>query len=253
MNEKQKVVLVTGSSRGIGRGIAIEMARQGYAVVVHGSADSAHLSSAYEEVAQLSPASIRVAADLFDSSSIRDMFDVIQSTFGGLDALVNNAAVQNPGPITELKESDWDRVLSVNLKAPFLCAQQAVPLMQSRGGGKIVNISSVHATDPRRNYAHYSCAKAGLEMLTKCMALELAPYGIQANSIVVGAIGTELTPPERQAIVLPAVPAQRIGAIEEIARLVVFLCSHSCDYMTGASIAVDGGITLGFCASRPEL
>jgi len=253
MNEKQKVVLVTGSSRGICRGIALEMARQGYAVVVHGSADSAHLFSAYEEVAQLSPASIRVVADLFVSSSIRDMFDVVRSAFCGLDALVNNAAVQNPGSITEIKESDWDRVLSVNLKAPFLCAQQAVPLMQSRGGGKIVNISSVHATDPRRNYAHYSCAKAGLEMLTKCMALELAPYGIQANSIVVGAIGTELTPPERQAIVLPAVPAQRIGAIEEIARLVTFLCSHSCDYMTGASIAVDGGLTLGFCASRPEL
>jgi NAD(P)-dependent dehydrogenase (short-subunit alcohol dehydrogenase family) len=253
MNAKQKVVLVTGSSRGIGRGIALEMARQGYAVAVHGSTDSDHLSAAFEETKRLSPASIRVAADLSLSSSIRAMFDVVRGAFGGLDALVNNAAVQNFGPITELRESDWDRVLSVNLKAPYLCAQQAVPLMESRGGGKIVNISSVHATDPRRNYAHYSSSKAGLNMLTRCMALELAPYNIQANAIVVGAIGTGNTPPERQAIVLPAVPANRIGTVEEIARLVAFLCSRSCDYMTGASIAVDGGLTLGFCASRPEL
>jgi NAD(P)-dependent dehydrogenase (short-subunit alcohol dehydrogenase family) len=253
MSERQKVVLVTGSSRGIGRGIALEMARQGYAVVVHGSTDSIHFSSAYEEVKRLSPASIRVTADLSQSSSIRAMFGVVRGAFGGLDALVNNAAVQSPGPITELKESDWDTVLSVNLKAPFLCVQQAVPLMEPRGGGKIVNISSVHATDPRRNYAHYSSSKAGLNMLTQCMALELAAYNIQANSIVVGAIGTDKTQPERQAIVLPAVPANRIGTVEEIGRLVAFLCSRSCDYMTGASIAVDGGLTLGFCASRPEL
>ena len=253
MNEKQKVVLVTGSSRGIGRGIAMEMAKQGYAVVVHGSKDTALLTSAYEEVKQLSPASIRVVAQLSNSAAIREMFDVICGTFGRIDALVNNAATQNPSPMLELKESDWDFVLSVNLKAPFLCAQQAIPLMQPLGGGKIVNISSAHATDAKRNFAHYSSSKAGLEMLTKCMALELAQYNIQANSIIVGAIGTEMTPPDRQAIILPAVPAARIGTADEIARLVAFLCSHSCDYMTGASIAVDGGLTLGFCASRPEL
>ncbi len=254
MDEKPKVAVVTGSSRGIGRGIALEMARQGYAVVVHGSVDSDHLRSAHEEVKALSPASICVVAGLDDSSAISAMFDVVRATFGRLDALVNNAATQNPSPLLELMESDWDHVLSVNLKAPFLCAQKAAPLMQSAGGGKIVNISSVHATDPKRNFAHYSSSKAGLEMLTKCMALELAPYNIQANSIIVGAIGTEMTPPDRQAIVLPAVPAHRIGTVEEIANLVAFLCSHACDYMTGASIAVDGGLTtLGFCASRPEL
>ncbi len=140
-------------------------------------------------------------------------------------------------------------MLSVNLKAPLLCVQQAVPLMQTAGAGKIVNISSVHATDAKRNFAHYSCSKAGLVMLTKCMALELAPYNIQANAIIPGAIGTEMTPPDRQAIVLPAVPAHRIGTIDEIARLVAFLCSNSCDYMTGASLAVDGGLDAqGLCA-----
>jgi NAD(P)-dependent dehydrogenase (short-subunit alcohol dehydrogenase family) len=254
MNEKQKVALVTGSSRGIGRGIALEMARRDYAVVVHGSTDSDRLHSTHEEVKQISPASICVVAELSDGSAIREMFGVIRRAFGRLDALVNNAATQNPSPLLELKESDWDHVLAVNLKAPFLCAQQAAPLMRPQGGGKIVNISSVHATDPKRNFAHYSSSKAGLEMLTKCLALELAPSNIQANSIVVGAIGTEMTPPERQAILVPAVPAGRIGTIEEIARLAAFLCSDACHYMTGASITVDGGLTtLGFCASRPEL
>jgi NAD(P)-dependent dehydrogenase (short-subunit alcohol dehydrogenase family) len=253
MNKRQKVALVTGSSRGIGRGIAMEMARQGYAVAVHGSTDTPRLRSTYEEVKQVSPASICAVGELAKSEAIRGVFEQIRSTFGTLDALVNNAATQNPSPLVDLKEADWDFVLAVNLKAPFLCAQQAVPLMKPLGGGKIVNISSVHATDAKRNFAHYSSSKAGLEMLTKCMALELAADNVQANSIVVGAIGTEMTPPDRQAIVIPAVPAHRIGTVEEIARLVAFLCSDACDYMTGASIAVDGGLTLGFCASRPEL
>jgi enoyl-[acyl-carrier protein] reductase III len=253
MSQKQKVALVTGSSRGIGKGIALEMAREGYAVVVHGSVDSERLCATFEDVKRISPASICVVAELVDSAAIRAMFETINKTFGRIDALVNNAATQNPSPLVELKESDWDRILAVNLKAPFLCCQQAVPLMRGVGGGKVVNISSVHCKDAKRNFAHYSSSKAGLEMLTKCMAMELAPDNIQANSIVVGAIGTEMTPPERQAIVLPAVPAHKIGTVEEIARLVVFLCSNKCDYMTGASIAVDGGLTLGFCASRPEL
>ena len=124
MNANQKVALVTGSSRGIGRGIAMEMARQAYAVVVHGSNESPMLRSAYEEVKRLSPASICVVAELSNAAAIREMFDVIRSTFGRLDALVNNAATQNPSPMLELKESDWDRIFAVNLKAPFLCANR---------------------------------------------------------------------------------------------------------------------------------
>jgi NAD(P)-dependent dehydrogenase (short-subunit alcohol dehydrogenase family) len=253
MSQKQKVVVVTGSSRGIGRGIAREMARRGYTVVVHGSNDTPALKSAYEEVKKISPASLCIVAELADSAAVAAMFATIREKFGRVDALVNNAATQNPCPLLELPEADWDRIFAVNLKAPWLCAKHAAPLMKP-DGGKIVNISSVHATDPKRNFVHYSSSKAGLEMLNKCLALELAPLGIQSNNIIVGAIGTEMTPPERQAIVLPAVPANRIGTVDEIARLVAFLCSNDCDYMTGASIAVDGGLTtLGFCASRPEL
>jgi NAD(P)-dependent dehydrogenase (short-subunit alcohol dehydrogenase family) len=254
MELEGKIALVTGSSRGIGKTIALELARHGCKVIVHGSKESDALSESFENVSKLSPDSLMVAAELSKPDEIDEMFLQIQKAFAGLDILVNNAATQNPSHVLELQQEDWDRVLSVNLRAPFLCAQHAAKIMRdNKRGGKIINISSVHAYDARRYYAHYSTAKGGLETLTKSLALELAPYNIQVNSIVAGAIATELTPLDRQEKFLTSVPAGRIGTTEEIAQLVVFLSSNRCDYITGASITVDGGLTLGFCATRPDL
>jgi glucose 1-dehydrogenase len=249
-----KRVLVTGSSRGIGKAIALELAARGAILVVHGPEDTSELRTSYREVCGWSPASIVACANLAQSRQIATLFQTIQQQLGGLDVLVNNAATQNPSPLLDLEEQDWDYVLAVNLKAPFLCAQHAARLMREGGnGGKIVNISSVHACAPRRNYAHYSAAKAGLEQLTRCLALELAEYNIQANAVVVGAVATDLTPPDRQAAFATAVPAGRVGTVDEVARVVAFLAGHECDYLTGASLTVDGGLTLGFCASRRDL
>jgi len=254
MELEGKVALVTGSSRGIGKTIALELARNGCKVIVHGSRDSDALCRCFEDVKKLSPNSIMVAAELSEPAAIDKMFSQIKKTFGGPDILVNNAATQNPSPILELKEEDWDHVLSVNLKAPFLCSQHTAKMMCTNNkGGKIINISSVHAYDARRYYAHYSSSKGALETLTRSLALELAQYNIQVNSIVAGAIATELTPLDRQEKFLTSIPAGRIGTTEEIAHLVTFLSSNRCDYLTGASITVDGGLTLGFCASRPDL
>jgi 3-oxoacyl-[acyl-carrier protein] reductase len=253
MSFTDKVAVVTGSSRGIGRGIAINLAGAGCRVVVHGSRPSEQLDSAFEAVATRSGGSIKVAAALSKSNEIVQMFETVRSTFGQVDILVNNAATQNPSPLLELKEEDWDYVLAVNLKAAFLCTQHAGRMMRDQGSGKIVNISSVHAYDAKRNFAHYSSSKGGLETLTKSMALELAAYNIQVNSLVVGAIATDMTPVDRQQRFLSAVPAGRVGTVDEIARLVTFIVSDACDYLTGASIRVDGGLTLGFCASRPDL
>ena len=254
MELKDKIALVTGSSRGIGKAIAHELASEGCTLIVHGSKESDALSISFEDVKKLSPDSIKIAAELSISEEIDKMFSQIKETFGGLDILVNNAATQNPEAVLDLKQEDWDRVLSVNLKAPFLCAQHAGRLMRDKkAGGKIINISSVHAYDARRYYAHYSAAKGALETLTKSLALELAEFNIQVNSIVAGAIATELTPTDRQEKFLISIPAGRIGTTDEIARLVTFLSSNKCDYLTGASITVDGGLTLGFCASRPDL
>ena len=254
MELEGKIALVTGSSRGIGKTIALELARNGCTVIVHGSKKSDALSNSFENVRKLSPDSLIVAAELSKPGEIDELFSQINKAFAGLDILVNNAATQNPSPVLELKQEDWDRVLSVNLRAPFLCAQHAGQIMRdNNSGGKIINISSVHAYDARRYYAHYSAAKGGLETLTKSLALELAEYNIQVNSIVAGAIATELTPMDRQEKFLTSVPAGRIGTTEEIAQLVVFLSSKQSDYITGASITVDGGLTLGFCATRPDL
>jgi len=226
MELEGRIALVTGSSRGIGKTIALELARSGCKVIVHGSKASEALRDSFENVSKHSPNSLMIPAELSKPDEIDEMFSQIEKAFAGLDILVNNAATQNPSPILELPQEDWDRVLSVNLRAPFLCAQQAGRIMRdNKSGGKIINISSVHAYDARRYYAHYSAAKGALETLTKSLALELAAYNIQVNSITT----------------------------EEIAQLVVFLSSNRCDYMTGASITVDGGLTLGFCATRPDL
>jgi len=254
MNLAGKRILVTGSSRGIGRAIALEVARRGAIVVVHGPEDNEELRGAHSAVQGVQPDAIALPAELSDPDAIAGLFATINGRLGGLDVLVNNAAMQNRFPILELPVSDWDRIMAVNLRAPFLCAQHAARHMVAGGrGGAIVNISSVHAYDPLRNFAHYSTAKGGLEQLTRCLALELGEHGIRANSVVVGAVATELTPPDRQAAFSTAIPLGRVGRVDEIARAVAFLCSDECVYQTGASVCVDGGLTLGFCASRRDL
>ena len=253
MKLKNKVALVTGSSRGIGKAIALDLANEGAHVIVHGPMESKELNSSFEQVKAINTRSIKIAAELSDSSAIAEMFETIKATFGRLDILVNNAATQNPSPFLEMKEEDWDHVLTVNLKAPFLCGQHAGRIMRENSSGKIINISSVHAYDVRRNYAHYSSSKGGLETLTKSMALELAEHNIQVNSVVVGAIATDLTPADRCENLITSIPARRVGKETEIAHIVTFLSSDRCDYLTGTNITVDGGLTLGFCASRPDL
>jgi NAD(P)-dependent dehydrogenase (short-subunit alcohol dehydrogenase family) len=212
------------------------------------------LASTHRSVRALSPGSIMAAANLSSVNEIDALFARIADELENLDALVNNAATQKPGPVIDLAVQDWDEVLAVNLRAPFLCAQRAARLMRARGkGGTIVSISSVHALDPRRNHAHYSTAKGGLQQLTRCLALELAADNITANVLMVGAIATELTPPERQVAISSAIPAGRVGQADEVAKAVAFLCSDEARYITGASLTIDGGLTLGFCAHRLDL
>lgn len=249
-----KRILITGSSRGIGRAIAKRMAENGAIVIVHGSRESERLDSSIADVKSVSPKSIKVIADLAEHKEVVAMFDTIREQFGSLDVLVNNAAIQKPGAILDMVLEDWDSVLSVNLRAPFLCAQLAGRMMRDQGkGGKIINISSVHSQVPRRNYAHYSSAKGGLEQLTRCMALEFADYNIQVNALTVGAINTELTPRDRAEALATAIPAGRVGDADEVAGLAVFCASDECHYLTGACITVDGGLTLGFSANRRDL
>ena len=133
MKLTNKIALITGSSRGIGKAIALDLAKEGAQVIVHGPAESEELNLSFEQVKGLSPGSIKIAAELSERSAITEMFETIKATFGRLDILVNNAATQNPSPFLELKEKDWDYVLAVNLKAPFLCGQYAGRIMSENG------------------------------------------------------------------------------------------------------------------------
>jgi glucose 1-dehydrogenase len=253
MSFKNKVILITGSSRGIGLAIALRFAREEARVIVHGPQDSEELTNAWKQVCKFSPESVKLACDLTDSKSILALFEKITTRLKRLDVLVNNAVFQKEAPLLKITEEDWDRVFTVNLKAPFLCAQQAAKLMIKQSCGKIINIGSVHEFQARRGYLPYSTSKGGLLMLTKNLALELAGNNIQVNQVTPGAIATALTDPERQQKFLTAVPAGRVGKTEDIAAMVCFLASDEAGYVTGSTFVVDGGLTLGFCASRPDL
>ena len=233
--------------------MAARFAGEGGIVVVHGSRESDDLTRSYADVSELSPKSIRIVCNLADSDSIGGMFATIEERFGTIDVLVNNAAKMAHAPFLEMSEDAWDEVLAVNLKAPFLCSQLAAKLMMRRDGGSIINIGSVHEYAVKRNDINYSSAKGGLVMLTKNMALELAEYHIRVNQIAAGAIATDMTPPERQRALHSAIPAARMGTPEEIAALACFLASNEADYISGASIVADGGLTLGFSANLPNL
>ncbi len=250
---KDKIILVTGSGRGIGKATAARFAKEGGILIVHDAEESAELADALQAVSTFSPSSIKLTCELSSSNAIRDMFRKIETHFQRLDILVNNAATQNSFSFLDLPEDQWDRIMSVNLKAPFLCGQLAARMMVKQGCGKIVNIGSVHEFQSKRNYAHYSTSKGGLVMLTKNMALELAEYNIQVNQVSAGAIATSLTDPDRQKQFLTAVPAGKVGQPNDIAAMVCFLASEEADYITGTCHTVDGGLTLGFCASRPDL
>ena len=253
MRFQDKIVLITGSSSGIGKETAFRFATEGATVIVHGPEDNKDLADSHKRVVEKSPDSIKLACELSNSNAIRNMFDEIKKQFGRIDVLVNNAATQNSTPFLEMEEDNWDRIIAVNLKAPFLCSQLAAKMMLKQGGGKIINIGSVHEYQTKRNYIHYSTSKGGLVMLTKNMALELAEHNIQVNQVAPGAIATALTDPDRQAQFLTAVPANRVGIPSEIASMVCYLASEEAAYITGVSFTVDGGLTLGFCASRPDL
>jgi pteridine reductase len=233
--------LVTGGAVRLGRAIALELARAGADVVIHchGSRDSADQVAA--EIAGLGRRAVVVQADLAVGSEVERAFTEADQEFGNLDILVNNAGIFQRKPFEEISEADLRRMLDVNLAAPFLCAQQAARRMRRAGTGDIVNVVDIGGSSLAwAGYAHYCSAKAGLTMLTRVLAVELAP-DIRVNAVAPGAV---LFPkdeePEVRARVLARVPARREGDPEDVARTVRFLVGGP-RYITGQIIAVDGG------------
>lgn len=248
-----KYALVTGGSRGIGRGIVLSLAKQGADVAVNCVANIEKCELIAGDVEKLGRKSISLQADISKKKQVAAMFKEIKEKWGRLDILVNNAGIIDYGKFEEITEEKWDKVIDINLKGQFLCAQEAVKLMKPGKWGRIINISSISSGGMGigfKNISHYTASKGGVIALTENMAIELASYGINVNSVAPGAIESDMTTAlkddsKMMEVTLAQIPKGRIGKPEDIGAAVVFLASNEADYITGSVIYVDGGWLAG--------
>ena len=253
MSETTKVAVVTGARRGIGRSIALTLARDGYDVAVH-DIEIDHLARDTEtRIRDLGRECFLIEADLAKSDAAESVIASSVDQFGRIDALVNNAATWTWAAYTDAAETDWDRMLAVDLKAPFLLGQAASRVMTKQGGGAIVNISSVHKYRAWPSDTIYGICKAGIVRLTESMAYELGPSSIRVNAIAPGYIDSRVPDANESPIgspsyaeaVIPWTPVRRIGVPEDIAEVAAFLLSDRASFVTGQCLTVDGGFLLG--------
>jgi glucose 1-dehydrogenase len=254
-NGERRVAVVTGSSKGIGKAIAMEFANAGYSVVIN-ARNEEELNQAAEDISNSIKDAGRIVSMPGDISQEPVCISLIESAvkqFGRIDVLVNNAGIGGESKkIHELTEKDWDEVIDVNLKGAFLCTREAVKNMMKNGDNNnysIINISSVHEQTPQPESAPYAASKGGMQMLTKTIALELAEKGIRVNGIAPGAISTDMNKEllenqEKKEKKEQNIPVHRIGQPEEIAKVALFLASEDASYVAGTTIYVDGGLTL---------
>ncbi|MCL0081473.1 3-oxoacyl-[acyl-carrier-protein] reductase [Peptococcaceae bacterium] len=241
-----KVALVTGSSRGIGRAVAIALAKAGADVVVNyaGRLDAAQQT--VDLIKEVKGRALLIKADVANTDQVKAMVDETKKEFGRLDILVNNAGITRDNLIMLMKDEDWDIVLNTNLKGVFNCCRAASRLMLKARAGRIINISSVVGLRGNPGQVNYAAAKAGITGLTCTLAGELGSRNITVNAIAPGFINTEMTAglsPEAKERLSQRVPLKRLGTPEEIAGTVTFLCSPAAGYITGQVITVDGGMT----------
>ncbi len=240
---KETTALVTGASKGVGRGIALGLGRAGYRVAVNYFSDAQGAEETVSELRTIGADAFAVQGNVGVASDVRKMFADVMEQFQHLDILVNNAGIQTWGPLLELEEEAWDRVLDTNLKGCFLCTQAAARLMKERSGGVIINIGSGSNKVPFLNLASYTASKGGMEMFTKAAAVELGPYGIRVNCVAPGAIEIERTKQEAPGYSnawAEITPLRRIGTPQDVAELVVFLAAKEASFITGQTIWVDG-------------
>jgi len=241
-----KVALVTGASRGIGAAIAKRLATDGFRIVVNYAGNTAKAEEVVSSIVDAGGEAIAVQADVADAEQVKALLKTTLDTYGQLDCVVNNAGITRDGLLMRMKEADFDAVLNTNLKGAFLVTQAATrPLLKS--SGRIINIASVVGITGNPGQANYVAAKAGLIGFTKSVARELASKGVTANAICPGFIETdmtdELTETQRNQT-LDQIPLKRFGQTEDIASLVSFIASDNARYITGQTLAVDGGMTM---------
>jgi len=240
-----KYALVTGASKGVGKGIALELGRAGCHVAVNYRSDRPGAEDTVAQLVAMGRQAFAVQADVGIAAEVDRMFQEVLRRFPKLDILVNNAGVQTWKSLLELTEEEWDRVLATNLKGCFLCTQRAARHMKDHGGGVIINIGSGCNKWPFPKLVDYTASKGGIEMFTKVAACELGPYKIRVNCVAPGAIEIERTRQETGDYAgtwSRLTPLGRIGRPDDVGKAVVFLASDEAEFITGQTIWVDGGL-----------
>ncbi|RYM07211.1 3-oxoacyl-[acyl-carrier-protein] reductase [Sporolactobacillus sp. THM7-7] len=247
MSLKNKAALVTGASRGIGKAIALELARGGASVIVNYAGSKTRAEETASEIRELGGEALVYQCDVSDEKGVAEMVQTAVKTFGHLDIVVNNAGITRDMLLMRMKEEDWDAVINTNLKGVFHVTRAAIRPMIRQRSGRIINVASVVGLLGNAGQANYVAAKAGVIGLTKATAREVASRGITVNAVAPGFISTEMTdklPEKIREKMKTEIPLQRLGTPEDVAKVVAFLSGKASSYMTGQTLSVDGGMAM---------